>query len=75
MGVLRPDVIEKDVERAVEDALDAMEPDEVQELKKRKGEVEEGVEVWVMLRSLRIRLEVEQRSPKALETLGSYTQS
>ena len=38
-------MIGKVVERAVEEALVAIEPDEVQELKKRKGAVEDGVEV------------------------------
>ena len=69
-------MIGKVEEQAVEEAVVAMERDEVQELKRREGAVEVGVEVQVMLSKwLQIRLTVEQRSPKALETLGSCTQS
>ena len=63
-------------ERVVEEALVAMERDEVQDPKRREGAVEAEVEVQVMLlKSLQIRLEVGQTSPKALETSGSCTQS
>ncbi len=43
--MLRPDLIRKVEEGAVEEALVAMEPAEVQELKRREG----AVEVQVML--------------------------
>ncbi len=47
--MLRPDLIEKVEERALEEALVVTEPAEVQELKRRKGAVEVAVEVKMML--------------------------
>ena len=70
--MLRPALIGKIEERAVEEALVATEPAEVQELKRRKGAEEVKV---MLLQSLQSRLEVEQKSLRALEILGSCTQS